>query len=91
MRLNIGKSLLAFSAIALLGTGCAPTIRMVTATHWGNADNMYLAYAEKTGSTIVPKVKKCSRQANNVLQCADQDKINPLLDPDAPAAVADAK
>lgn len=82
MRLNPGKLLLSFCAVALLASGCAPTMRMVTASHWTNGDTMYLAYAEKTGSSIVPKVKKCARQANNQLQCADQEKINPLLNPE---------
>ena len=82
MRLTLGK-LLAVPAIALLGTGCAPTIRMVTATHWSNSDTMYLAYAEKTGSDITPKVKKCKRESNNQLACADQEKINPLLSPES--------
>ena len=86
MLMNFGKLLLSACALVLLATGCAPTMRMVTASHWSNGDTLYLAYAEKTGTSIVPKVKKCSRQANNQLQCADQEKINPLLDPDAEAA-----
>jgi len=83
MRLTYGKLLLAIPALTVLMTGCAPTIRMVTATHWSNADTYYMAYAEKTGSDITPKVKKCKRETNNQLACADQEKINPLLTPES--------
>ena len=81
MRLTFGKLLLAVPAIALLSTGCAPTMRMVTATHWTNGDTMYMAYAEKVGMDITPKIQKCARQSDNKLACSDQAQINPLLQP----------
>ncbi|MFN7134284.1 MAG: hypothetical protein ACK4N5_19550, partial [Myxococcales bacterium] len=64
-------------------TGCTSTKRFVTSIYWNNADTVYVAYTEETkalfSTTFEAKVKKCSRQDNNALQCAEQTALNAEL------------
>lgn len=68
-----------------LATGCGVPKRFVTTQAWmGNsADVLYVAHVEAVGgfsaATSTAKVIKCSRRADNSLDCTDQEALNTVL------------
>lgn len=75
------KLLIACGALVAM-SGCL-NAKFVTARTWVGGDTLYVAYTDynKTlfSSTYDAKVLRCNRQANNALQCSDEQQLNTLL------------
>ncbi len=86
----------------LASGGCAQTSRYVTAEHWHDDNNVFIAYSEYTKTNFVvastgrstAHVMLCRVQADNKADCRPQTAVDRLLNPDekiadpAPAAEA---
>lgn len=69
-------------ALMALGSSACVTERAVTHIYWETPSQVYVAYAEATGTATSAMVKKCDVAQDNKVICVDQENLNAVLNAD---------